>query len=170
LAVSRGTVVAVFEQLSAEGYLVARVGSGTVVARELPERWFRPGRAIPHPPARASRRPLSRWARALPASPFPTAARSTPRPFRAHLPAVDAFPCALWGRLLARRARQDERLLLDDGDTRGYRPLRETLAAHLRVARGVSCTAEEVVITPSVQQTLDLVARLVLDPGDRAWI
>src|SRR5205809_7607773 len=50
LAVSRGTVVAVFEQLSAEGYLVARVGSGTVVARELPERWFRPGRAIPHPP------------------------------------------------------------------------------------------------------------------------
>jgi GntR family transcriptional regulator/MocR family aminotransferase len=177
LEAARGTVVAVFEQLAAEGYLVARVGSGTVVAAPLPDAWFTPRRA-PGRPAAVPAKPdhpgprLSRWGRALALSPvaFPLSPRPAARPFRAHLPAVDAFPAALWGRLVARRARKDERLLLSDGDPRGYPPLREALAEHLRVARGVVCTADQVVITPSVQQTLDLVARLVLDPGDRAWI
>lgn len=32
------------------------------------------------------------------------------------------------------------------------------------------CSVDQLIITPSVQQALDLVARLVLDPGDRAWL
>jgi GntR family transcriptional regulator/MocR family aminotransferase len=40
LGVARGTVVAVFEQLRAEGYVTGRIGSGTRVATHLPDAWF----------------------------------------------------------------------------------------------------------------------------------
>jgi GntR family transcriptional regulator / MocR family aminotransferase len=52
----------------------------------------------------------------------------------------------------------------------GYLPLRHAIAAHLATARGVRCTAEQVIIVTGSQQALDLCARLLLDPGDRAWI
>ena len=71
---------------------------------------------------------------------------------------------------MSRRARRDERVLLSDGDVRGYRPLREVLAEHLRVARGVACSADQIVIVPSVQQALDVAARLTLDAGDEVWM
>jgi len=90
--------------------------------------------------------------------------------FRAHYPAVDAFPSELWGQAVARRARRDERLLLSDGDVRGHLPLREAVAEYLRSSRGVKCAPEQIVILPSVQQLLDLVARLVLEPGASVWI
>jgi GntR family transcriptional regulator/MocR family aminotransferase len=71
---------------------------------------------------------------------------------------------------VGRRARRDERLLHADGDVRGYRPLREVLGEHLRVARGVTCDADQIVIVPSVQQALDIAARLTIDPGDEIWM
>jgi len=52
----------------------------------------------------------------------------------------------------------------------GYLPLRHAIAAHLATARGVRCTAEQGIIVTGSQQALDLCARLLLDPGDRAWI
>ena len=171
LDVARGTVVAVFEQCMSEGYLATRNGSGTFVAAELPDAWFEAKRAPAKRPRGARAEPhLSRWARSLDTSPFPTKPQRAMRPFFAHTPDVGAFPREEWARLVARRARQSSSSLLTDIDPHGYRPLREALAEHLRVARGVVCSTDQVVITPSVQQALDLAARLVLDPGDRAWI
>ncbi len=169
LGVARGTVVAVYEQLRSEGYLAARIGSGTVVADTLPDRWFHARTPDAKPVGRPSVA-LSRRGKLLSSSPFVGSPRTQPRPFRAHVPAVDAFPSALWGRLVSKRARNDERLLLSDADVRGYRPLRAALAEHLRVSRGVACTEEQLVILPSVQQALDLAARLLLDPGDEIWM
>jgi GntR family transcriptional regulator/MocR family aminotransferase len=174
LGVARGTVVAVYEQLASEGYLSARAGSGTTVAESLPDRWFA-GDAPPvlaaEPPREGQRLGArSRWGKSLEGSPFATSPRRTPRPLRVHIPAVDEFPAEAWGRLVSRRARRDQRLLLGDGDVRGYRPLREALAEHVRVSRGVACTADRIVIVPSVQQALDIAARLVLDPGDTIWM
>src|SRR5205814_458314 len=95
LGVARGTVVLVFEQLRAEGYVTGRVGSGTIVASSLPDAWFK---SQGEPPARAAteRRAatLSRWGRSL-GRPVEPRGR-TPRPFRAHYPALDAFPTELW--------------------------------------------------------------------------
>ena len=171
LGVARGTVVAVFEQCISEGYLATRTGSGTFVAAELPDAWFKARRAPAAGPRVARAEPhLSRWARSLDGSPFPTGPLRASRPFRAHIPDVGAFPRGEWARLVARRARQSSASLLTDIDPHGYRPLREALADRLRLARGVVCSTEQVIITPSVQQALDLAARLVLDPGDRAWI
>jgi GntR family transcriptional regulator/MocR family aminotransferase len=168
LGVARGTVVAVFEQLRAEGYVTGRVGSGTRVAASLPDAWFKTqGVSAARAPAKRPAPTLSRWGRSLQRS--RNEPLGTPRPFRAHLPAVDAFPSELWGQMVARRAR-DEKLLLGEAATRGYAPLCEAVAGYLRSSRGVSCTAEQVVILPSTQQVLDLMARLVLDPGDQVWI
>lgn len=164
LGIARGTVVSVYDQLASEGYVVTRVGSGTVVASELPDRWFAPDRPAAVPAKSMRARPR------VDLSPFPLRARSVPRPFRSHVPAVDAFPVEIWGQLLARRARQDERLFLDDGDVRGYLPLRSVLAEHLRIARGVVCDAEHLVIMPSSQQAIDLVARLVLERGSEVVV
>src|SRR5262249_49001160 len=93
-----------------------------------------------------------------------------PRPFRPHSPAVDLFPIALWGRLLARHARHARPDRLREGDARGYLPLREAIAVHLRVYRGVSCSPDQVVIGGGTQQLLDLLARLLLDEGDLVWM
>jgi GntR family transcriptional regulator/MocR family aminotransferase len=60
--------------------------------------------------------------------------------------------------------------LLDYGESAGYRPLREAIAAHVRTARAVRCDAGQVVIVSGTQQAVDLCARLLLDPGDAVWV
>jgi GntR family transcriptional regulator/MocR family aminotransferase len=56
------------------------------------------------------------------------------------------------------------------GDVMGYPPLREAMAEHLGSTRGIRCTADRIMIVSGTQQALDLVVRIVMDPGDRAWI
>lgn len=167
--VSRGTVVTAFEQLESEGYLRGRVGAGTFVNTSLPEDLLEAKRASAailstKPPARA----LSRFAQHLPQAPAP---RSQPaRAFRSGEPALDAFPLELWAQITSRRVRHATRSLLSDVDARGYRPLREALADYLGAARGVRCTADQVIIVSGAQQGLDLTARIVLDRGDPVWM
>jgi GntR family transcriptional regulator/MocR family aminotransferase len=170
LGVARGTVVAAVGQLAAEGYVAGRTGSGTYVRPDLPDAWLqvKPARAAARNRPRAPR--LSRWGSALEGSSFPLTGARSPRPFHAHLPALDAFPHEAWSRAVARAARRGVGERLADVDVRGLRALREAVAEHLRIARGVACSADQVIITPSLQQALDITARLTLDPGDRAWI
>jgi GntR family transcriptional regulator/MocR family aminotransferase len=114
---------------------------------------------------------LSQRGQHLVTSPFPRdAPGDISHPFRARQPALDVFPCSLWSRLAARVHRQASPLLFAHGDARGYTPLREAIAAYLGTARGVQCTAEQIVIVSGTQLALDLVARLVLDPGETAWV
>jgi len=170
LGVARGTVVTAYEQLRTEGYLKGARGAGTIIAESLPETWFVPSRA--RLPATGATRTvvLSKRGEQLSRSPFPIGRLPAPRPFRPHAPAVDAFPSVLWGSLLARHARNARPDRLREADARGYRPLREAIAEHLRVYRGVLCTADQVVIGGGTQQILDLLARLLLDEGDAVWV
>ena len=93
-----------------------------------------------------------------------------PRAFRAGVPAVDVFPVDTWGRIMARRWSRTPARDLAYGDPFGYRPLREAIADYLRAARGVRCTAEQVMVVAGSQQALDLAARVLLDPGDKVWL
>ena len=170
LRVARGTVVLAYEQLTAEGYLRGARGAGTTIVESLPERWFMPSRARPSGEKAARHIVLSKRGEHLARSPFPISRLPAPRPFRPHAPAVDAFPGALWGRLLARHARNARPDRLREADARGYQPLREAIAEHLRVYRGVACSADQVVIGGGTQQILDLLARLLLDEGDAVWM
>lgn len=171
LGLARGTVLAVFDQLRAEGYLEATTGSGTFVAADLPDR--RPdGPTAGRRASPALRAPaLSRCGRVLATTPFPTTGRSWRAPaFRPNQPDAGAFPVELWNRIAARRSRLARRNLLADADALGSMSLREVIARHLREARGIACDGHHVAVVGSVQQALDLLARLLLDPGDAAWM
>jgi GntR family transcriptional regulator/MocR family aminotransferase len=177
---SRGTVLTVFDQLTAEGYIVGAVGSGSFVAPELPDR--RPVQAKAAPmtgltdACKLSRQEvpdtvLSVRGKILARSPFPIRGSSLPaRAFRANQPDLTQFPFNIWARISARQSRLSHRNLIANGDAQGFKPLREAIARHLRAARGIAATADNVLIAGSVQQVLDLSARLLLDPGDSAWI
>ena len=52
----------------------------------------------------------------------------------------------------------------------GLPALRKAVAVYLRTARGVRCTADQIVITTGAQAAFDLLARLLLDPGDCVWM
>jgi len=170
LRVARGTVVLAYERLAREGYLRGARGGGTVVVESLPEHWLAP-RRTPTPASRAERSvALSKRGERLAHSPFPIGPLPPPRPFRPHMPAVDAFPAQLWAGLVARHARNPRPDRLREVDAKGYAPLREALAEHLRVYRGVACAADHVVIAGGTQQLLDVTTRLLLDEGDAAWM
>ena len=172
LGVARNTVAGAFDQLTAEGYLRAAVGSGTRVSDDLPERLLYAGApAAGGGPAPGGPGLSARGTRVAAIAPWLGAEAPRARPFRPHLPALDAFPRALWERLSAARARRMPRdAAMGRVDPLGYRPLREAVSGYLGTARGVRCTPDQVVITAGSQQGLDLIARLLLDPGDSAWI
>ncbi len=184
LELSRNTVELAFFQLEAEGFLVRRQGSGTCVCRTIPGR--PKGTAVlpqgskatallksleeqhPHP---APKPPLAPRGHALvDAFRRPEPAFDPRLAFGTCGPALEHFPVLLWNRLLARRARSAGREWLGGGDAGGYWPLREAIAAYLGPARGVRCRPEQVIVTSSTQQSLDLATRLLLEPGDRAWM
>jgi len=159
--VARATVVAVFEQLRFEGYFQSKTGSGTVVSNELPDRF------VLAQPRRNAARPTSN------SSPREREYSSPPRRsrvFQVCEPPTDIFPLKHWAQLMTRRFKLGGYSLLADGDPRGYAPLRAAIAAHLRVARSVSCVPERVVIVSGTQQALDLVTRLLVRPGEPVWM
>ncbi|MGQ0575537.1 MAG: MocR-like pyridoxine biosynthesis transcription factor PdxR [Pseudonocardia sp.] len=174
--VSRNTVLAAFDQLAAEGYVEARRGSGTYVARLLPEQMFSPARAVRTGPTSGARPSgLSRRGRSMadaPRMPLPAitgvSARATA--FQIGLPALDEFPVELWTRAYTARLRRSTRDLMRYDDAAGYRPLREAIATHVATSRGIRCTADQVVVVAGSQQALEFCARILLDPDDPAWI
>jgi GntR family transcriptional regulator/MocR family aminotransferase len=89
------------------------------------------------------------------------------RAFRTDLPALNLFQIELWAQIIARRLRRASTNLLLGCDSLGYRPLREAVADYLSTSRGVKCVPEQLAIVSGVQEALDLVARLFLNPGDR---
>ncbi len=178
LGVSRNTVYLAYQQLLAEGYLNSKVGHGTSVARVTPETLLTlpstsQGRQFAQDDtarSRVSQRGMN-IARLspMPRSQVPSAPGKAPA-FRAGVPALDLFPYQIWAQLVTRRVRHSLKEASDNQDPAGYRPLREAIAAHIGVTRGVRCTADQVIVVSGAQAALDLAARILLDSGDMAWI
>ncbi len=178
LGVSRGTVVAAFEELVSEGYCAARVGAGTFVTVTSPPR---------REPLPATEPALSGWGRRL-TMPMPEAdgaggvagaapagqgaTTAAPPPvrydFRPGL-ASETFPGEALGRAL-RRAAAYLGVEYSAGNPAGSPRLRAALAAHLAHARAVRATPEQVIVVSGSQQGIDLATRLLLEPGDRVCI
>lgn len=171
LGVSRNTVIAAYEQLLAEGYLVSRERTPTLVADLVAPRPAPASAAVSPSPPR-----LSAWAQRLTAHPAtPPASAFVPRPvlrhdFRYGRPAVDEFPAEIWRRLLAAHARHPGADRIGYAPPAGHAALREALAQYLNRARGLACDAEQIVIVSGSQQGIDLAARVLLDPGDAAVV
>ena len=89
--------------------------------------------------------------------------------FAAGYPDPRSFP---WGELqeIARELLTgSDPDVLQYGPTRGYKPLREAIIGVLH-DRGIKATAGELLITSGSQQGLDLVARVLISPGDAVFV
>ncbi|MEZ4702042.1 MAG: PLP-dependent aminotransferase family protein [Rhodothermales bacterium] len=166
---SRGTVVTAFELLQAEGYLEGRVGAGTYVSRTLPDALLqveeRPlGKATPATATPGNAAFSRRVVLIPPVEPH------SPRAFRTNLPAIDLFPMKRWARVANRRLRQMPHALLEGCAPLGYLPLREAVAEYLHTSRGVEAEPERIAILSGVQEALDLLTRLLVDPGGRVGL
>ncbi|MBX7221771.1 MAG: PLP-dependent aminotransferase family protein [Blastocatellia bacterium] len=176
LGISRNTVMTAFEQLLAEGYLQGKVGAGTYISDVLPDDLLSPvTRKKAVPKRSASNRGLSERGKVLAGSPVSISRdhgrdSGKPRAFQTGLPALDVFPFEIWARLLARRWRRPTLNMLGYGEPEGFKPLREAIAGYLSAARAVRCSPEQVIVVGGSQQALDLATRLLLDPGDAAWV
>lgn len=172
LGVSRNTVLAAFEQLLAEGYLDGRIGSGTYVAKALPEAYLRT-RGNPEAPraVRGEVRISTRgrlMKRMMPATSIPRVVPqpSKPRAFRMHTPSFDAFPYDTWRRLMHASWDRIRPEMLGYGSPAGWRPLREAIAQYVRAARAVRCDWQQVIITSGAKQAMHIVAQMMTDTGD----
>ncbi|TCO35598.1 GntR family transcriptional regulator/MocR family aminotransferase [Kribbella steppae] len=155
LSVSRATVVAAYERLAAHGLIRSRAGIGTVVT----------GQRIPAPaaPAASPLRPRAIWSAEHLAVPDLTAP-ATEFDFTVGVPARTRFPFARWRALLNDQLRT--RTDVNYADPAGSARLRDALARHLVVSRGVRIASEQLVITTGAQQAFDIAARVLLEPGD----
>jgi GntR family transcriptional regulator/MocR family aminotransferase len=172
LGVARQTVVLAYERLAAEGYVRARVGSGTFVASDLPD-----AAPSPAPIATAAGPPLSRRGTLLAATHVP-AARDAEVGAVADgagllapgLPAPELFPATAWARCTARVLRSLSPDQAGYPEAQGLPGLRAEIAAHLAASRGLLTDPDQIVVTAGTQQALRVAAELLLDPGDAAWV
>src|SRR5262252_6779896 len=89
--------------------------------------------------------------------------------FAGGLPAPDVFPAQRFQQACQKVLEQKPHLALQYGATEGYEPLREMIARH--TARyGVKANPENVLITSGSQQALDLIGKLLINPGDRVLV
>jgi GntR family transcriptional regulator/MocR family aminotransferase len=173
LGVSRNVAIMAYRQLRDEGYLTARKGSGTFVARELPRDLTTvAARRRPITARTAAPVHLSAYThRVLDAShggQFTWAPRRDVQAydFRYGPPSFTDFPHDTWCRVVARRARRVTIRDLDYGSPEGLPALREAIAEYVGRARAIACTPEQVLVVNGSQQALDLAARVLVDLGD----
>jgi GntR family transcriptional regulator / MocR family aminotransferase len=164
LGVSRTVVVLAYEHLLAEGFIIGRGGSGTYVSDRLA------GNIVPGTKKLARLR-LSRFgntvARSIATVGTPLQRPVTPRyNFIYGRSDLETFPFAIWRRLLLRQARKGSTRQFDYGSAQGNSDLRAAICAYLRRSRAVVCDPSEVIVVNGSQQALDLVTRVLVDPGD----
>ncbi|GAB3170383.1 PLP-dependent aminotransferase family protein [Myceligenerans halotolerans] len=158
LGVSRASVTGAYERLVAEGFLETRAGSGafaTAAARDVPaSRHHRPGALRP----RAGR----------PWTPHPTSGDlpAMTYNFRAGIPDAGLFPYDTWRRLLAAESRAGGPAAGTYAGPAGLPRFRAAVARYVAGSRGVHAGPDDIVATTGTQQALDLVAHVLLEPGD----
>ena len=162
LHVSRMTVTTAYERLTAEGFVVSRVGDGTFVNAHL---------ARQKPPERCDGVGVLTARREWASVTLPTVFdRPASFDFRTGSPDRSLFPDVAWRRLLARALKASYAAGQPYGDPAGHADLRAAIARHLGVSRGVVVSPDDVTVTNGTQQALDIVARILLEPGDRVAI
>ena len=163
--VGRVTIMQAYEQLQVEGFVTSRRGAGTFVADDIIDLQSDPSEPSFIPP-------LSDWGRRVVAHGL-SSRKGRARPeidFGFGRSFYHIFPYDIWRRLLARYLSTDDIMLSRYGSVAGFDPLRQAIADYLRRQRGVLCTPDQVVIISGAQQALDIIARLLLSPGDEVLV
>jgi GntR family transcriptional regulator/MocR family aminotransferase len=170
--VARGAVDEALMRLSREGLLERRVGRGSFIARRLPPGMVREvsGRAAITPQAGAALdalAPLLRIGQPPGQGPPEPRVNAATRPMLdPRVPDTDLFPLSAWRRCMAAAPAEADRASLFYGLPGGWPALCEATARHLALTRALECSAEQVIIINGPLQALDLVVRVLLEPGD----
>lgn len=149
LKVSRNVILEAYDQLLAEGFLIARSGSGTFVE----EGAFLTQHEAPFLFEVDEKKMKNHIIN-----------------FRSGIPALDLFPRKTWAKLSHQLWNDIESTNFGYDFPEGRLELRQTLAHYLLRTRGVHCHPEQIVITSGATQALTLVSRLLLSPNDIAII
>ncbi|GAB2545363.1 MocR-like pyridoxine biosynthesis transcription factor PdxR [Rhodanobacter koreensis] len=158
LGVNRNTVVAGYGELAAEGLVSTRIGGGTFVASP----------AVAPLTAHEPQTEVPTYALTAPVHAMPPG--SVPPPgtllISNDMPDLRLFPAAELARAFRRAIGQRGHSLLTYADPCGHPRLRKVLAAMLARTRGLPVTPDNLMVTHSIEQGIDLVARMLLQPGD----
>ncbi|WP_454831847.1 MocR-like pyridoxine biosynthesis transcription factor PdxR [Pseudoxanthomonas wuyuanensis] len=166
LGVSRNTVLAAYEQLRAEGFVAARVGSGSFITPPVQPA---SGRAQDAPAVLPPQSEYARRARryhnhaAMPG-------RATPGmryAFQYGVPYTNPALTSAWARELAHAAAYTQPHY---PQTQGLLALREAVCDYLARRRGVQTTPDDVLILAGTQQAMAVTARVLLNIGDTAVV
>lgn len=164
------TVSEAYDQLQAEGYVLGRRGSGTYVAPDLPREALPGMGRAGEQPASTGLPTLSPWGRRVApstATGIPPGSRWDLRPHRI---ADDLFPWDAWTDATEDALRKHRAALASPPEPGGLPLLREAIAAHVARYRAVRCSPGQVVVVTGSQQGLNLLAQLLLTPGDRVAV
>lgn len=157
LAVSRNTVAVAYDRLVAEGFAGTRAGTGTYVSPLIRPR-------APGTRGESPLRPRPVWDRV--SDPPDLTAVQAEYDLRPGIPDAAHFPYGTWRALLADQLRPSAVGSGTHIDARGHPGLRVALARHIGVSRSVRADADDLLVTSGSQQAIDLVARVLLEPGD----
>jgi GntR family transcriptional regulator/MocR family aminotransferase len=157
LGIARNTVAVAFDHLVAEGYLSARTGVGTFVSDEVD------GVQAPRRLADSALVPVRLWRRSDLV--VPDMATHPDFDFRSGIPDDSRFPYPAWRRHIDACLRRTTDAA-SYGDPAGPAQLREAIARHLAVSRGLHVGPEDLVATSGVQQAATLIADVLVEPGD----
>jgi len=165
LGIGRNTAAQAYQALVDDGVLLAHVGQGTFVSsrdaarsplareRETPRRFAWGGLF-----SRAAREPL-------PSGFSPAEGGDIRFDFRCGRIDLAALPRVELRRAYSKVIAESLDDVANIDHPFGYQRLREEIARSL-LSRGIRCDASDVLVTAGAQQAIDLVARVLLDPGD----
>lgn len=168
LGISRTVVLLAYDQLLAEGFVEGRSGSGTYVSSGVGQRQTAmPDRLVDLRLSRFGTAAAKAWSMVD----FPQRRnRTLPFNFAYGRSDLENFPLEMWRRILLRSARKSPVAAFDYGPAMGNIALREAICAHLRRSRAVACEPLQIIVVNGSQQALDLVARVLIERGDRVAI
>ena len=166
LGVARNTVVLAYEILGREGFVETFGRGGTRIGSTLPRAFLnarrRPYRSASIPERAPEPTNPERWRNSSLYDPSRNRLRLD---FRVGRPDRALFPHRIWKRLVEQRLHGAPLALTDYGDPLGLRELRSAVAEQVRISRGIRCSPDQVLIVGGIQEGLNLVSRLLLQPG-----
>ncbi|WP_250628119.1 PLP-dependent aminotransferase family protein [Pinirhizobacter soli] len=159
LAVSRKTTLEVYEKLEAEGFLAGHGAKGSFVGRGLASSAGRRPVSIDIVPA-------SVWRSVPEALAMPRAGADLRLDFRGGVVDRRIIDFAAWRRAIAHAVRLQARMPGTYRDPAGEQELRLAISRYVGMQRAVACQWNDVLVTAGAQHAINLIARVMVEPGD----